>query len=71
MTLPATEAIVKVERGGSSGLWRGTGASWEGTADLSRYVVSLDAPASGIKGTVIFESVSSCSDLKRCNLNVY
>ena len=62
---------MEVEGEGSSGLWSGTGASWEGAADLSRYVVSLDAPALGIKGTVIFESVSLCFDAKECNVNVY
>ena len=58
VTLPATEAVVEVAGDGSSGVWRGTGLSWEGTTDLSRYVVTFDVPVLGIKGTVIFESVS-------------
>lgn len=56
----ATEAVVEVdsEGQGSSGIWNGTGLAWEGSNDLSQYVIRLDSPSLGIEGMIVFESVS-------------
>jgi hypothetical protein len=57
----ATQAEVATSGQGASGQWNGTGISFEGTADLSRYVIKVDAPNmgpnGGIKGCVTFTSV--------------
>lgn len=42
--------------GGASGNWIGTGFSWVGSADMSRYVITINAPAAGISGTITLHS---------------
>lgn len=41
---------------GSQGEFKGTGASWNGTPDLSQYIVKIDSPANGIVGTFKLKS---------------
>jgi hypothetical protein len=57
----ATQAEVETEGQGARGHWDGTGFSFEGRRDLSRYVIKVDAPNmgtnGGIKGRVTFTSV--------------
>lgn len=58
-SLPATEASVIAIGDGASGIFEGTGFSWTGTPDLSGYVVKVDSPTLGVKGTLVFRSVSA------------
>jgi hypothetical protein len=52
-------ATVITDGNGSSGYWNSTGAKWIGTPDVSGYVVTIDSPKYGIKGSLILDSVSS------------
>lgn len=54
----ATSVTVDTVGNGASGNWTGTGCSFEGTADLSKYTITIDSPAAGISGTVELVSVS-------------
>jgi hypothetical protein len=56
-SVPASKAVVTTGKEGSSGVWEGTGVNWVGEGDGSRYVVTFDSPALGVKGTLSLESV--------------
>lgn len=56
-SLPAEQAVVFTRGDGSSGSFDGTGFSWVGAPDLSKYVVEVNSPTAGIKGSLVFESV--------------
>jgi hypothetical protein len=55
--LSAGSATVVTDGDGSSGIWDGTGFSWNGTSDLSQYTVTIDYPLLGISGTLVLNSV--------------
>lgn len=55
-TLLSTEADIISEGQGSSAVFKGAGASWEGSPDLSRYVLDINSPSAGIKGKLVFNS---------------
>jgi len=59
--LPSTagSATVVTDGNGSSGSWKSTGAQWLGTLDMSSYIITIDAPSVGIKGSLTLKSVSS------------
>ncbi|KAH8706047.1 hypothetical protein BGW36DRAFT_354426 [Talaromyces proteolyticus] len=57
-SVPATNITIQTIGQGSSGVWEGTGCSWEGTPDLSEYVLTLNAPEQGIQGSVYLKSIS-------------
>ena len=44
---------------GTSGVWEGTGVSWAGTPDMSGYIVTINNPEYGVKGSLTLKSVSS------------
>jgi hypothetical protein len=54
----AEEATIITDGDGASGIWKGTGFEFQGTADLSSYVVTIDAPLLGVSGTLELTSVS-------------
>jgi hypothetical protein len=54
----AGSAIITTNGDGASGVWEGTGFSFDGTPDLSRYAVIIDNPTLGISGTLDLKSVS-------------
>jgi hypothetical protein len=49
--LPATSATILSIGNGTTGLFNGSHSSWTSTPDLSQYIVSIDDPSAGIKGT--------------------
>ncbi|OJJ98932.1 hypothetical protein ASPACDRAFT_1889376 [Aspergillus aculeatus ATCC 16872] len=51
-------ALVATMGDGSSGRWRGTGVSWDGSPDLSDYLVTLEASHLGFEGTFSMHSVA-------------
>ncbi|KAK9453370.1 hypothetical protein V1511DRAFT_505523 [Dipodascopsis uninucleata] len=57
-TLLSTGANITSAGNGSSGYWKGTGLSWTGKPDVSRYVVSVDNSLLSLSGTVTFDSVA-------------
>ena len=54
----AGSATITTDGDGASGVWEGTGFSFEGTLDLSSYTVTIDNPTLGISGTLDLKSVS-------------
>ncbi|KIY73949.1 hypothetical protein CYLTODRAFT_485083 [Cylindrobasidium torrendii FP15055 ss-10] len=50
--LQADSASVVTVGDGASGAWTGSGASFEGNADMSTYSITLDAADNGISGTI-------------------
>lgn len=54
----AGSAIITTDGDGASGVWEGTGFSFDGTPDLSSYTVIIDNPTLGISGTLDLKSVS-------------
>lgn len=57
--IPATNAITTSVGDGTSGVWEGTGVSWAGTPDMSGYIVTINNPEYGVKGSLTLKSVSS------------
>ncbi|KAH8586970.1 hypothetical protein B0O99DRAFT_585157 [Bisporella sp. PMI_857] len=59
-SLPFTagEATVVTDGNGSSGSWKSTGFEFTGTSDLSRYIVKIDSPILGIKGSLVLTSAA-------------
>jgi hypothetical protein len=55
--LPAGDAVFTLEGDGASAVFPGTGCAFRGAPDLSRYVVTVDAPEQGIVGSLVIESV--------------
>jgi hypothetical protein len=55
--LPAGDAVFTLEGDGASAVFPGTGCAFHGAPDLSRYVVTVDAPEQGIVGSLVIESV--------------
>jgi hypothetical protein len=55
--LPATSATIRSVGQGASGWFPGTGMSFKGTPDLSEYVISVDSPNAGIRGSFKLSSV--------------
>lgn len=53
----ASEAVVTSVGNGASGVWKGTGTSFTGTPDLSRYSIAINSHAAGIKGSITFDAV--------------
>ncbi|KAJ7686123.1 hypothetical protein B0H17DRAFT_1013780 [Mycena rosella] len=53
----ATGATVTAEGNTSSGIWHGTGFSWAATP-AAGYLINIDAPDAGVKGTISFKSVA-------------
>ncbi|KAH7355361.1 hypothetical protein BKA65DRAFT_524914 [Rhexocercosporidium sp. MPI-PUGE-AT-0058] len=56
--VPAKLASIRTEGEGSWGQFVETGISWEGTADLSKYVVTFDDSTLGIKGNITLDSIA-------------
>lgn len=56
--LPASEVVITTAGEGASGVWKGVGASFTGSADLSHYALKFDNPSIGLKGTITLDSVS-------------
>jgi hypothetical protein len=56
--LSASEAIITTIGQGSSGCFEKSGAVWKGAPDLSSYLVEIDAPGSGVVGTLRLDSVA-------------
>ena len=56
--LTATEAVITTVGQGSSGIYKDTGAQWQGAPDLSSYIVSIDSPRTGVVGTLKLKSVA-------------
>jgi hypothetical protein len=54
--LAATEAVITTIDQGSSAVYKGAGAQWQGAPDLSSYIVSIDSPKSGVVGTFKLKS---------------
>ncbi|KAL4877129.1 hypothetical protein BJY04DRAFT_222445 [Aspergillus karnatakaensis] len=52
----AGEATITVDGDGASGAFSKTGASFEGAADLSSYMVYVDAPEKGVVGSLAITS---------------
>jgi len=65
-TLSATEATVVSVGNGASGSWKGSGMGFVGTPDLSTFVVSVDSPSIGIKGSMSLQSVSMAFAFEIC-----
>jgi hypothetical protein len=57
-SIPANNITIQTVGQGSSGIWNGSGCSWTGTPDLSKYSLTLNAPEFGIQGTISLTSVS-------------
>jgi hypothetical protein len=57
--MPADGAVITTDGNGSTGRFLGTGFQWAGTPDLRHFILELDSPPLGIKGTIKFEAVSS------------
>lgn len=55
----AGEATITTDGDGASGIWKGTGFEFQGTPDLSSYVVTINAPLLGVSGTLELTSVST------------
>jgi hypothetical protein len=56
----ADGATVEADDNSSSSVWHKTGFSWARTRGSS-YLINIDAPEAGVKGTIIFPSVSDMS----------
>lgn len=56
--IPADNITIQTVGQGSSGVWVDSGCSWTGTPDLSQYSLTLNAPAFGVHGTILLNSVS-------------
>jgi hypothetical protein len=68
VSVNADGACVTTESGrdGASGIWQGSGFSFESQLDMGRYTIKVDAPSAGVKGEMVFSSVchpysGSCS----------
>ncbi|MCJ1383439.1 hypothetical protein MMC17_006553 [Xylographa soralifera] len=57
-TVQATEARVVSVGNGASGTWKGSGMEFVGTPDLSNYVINVDSPSIGVKGSMSLRSVA-------------
>jgi len=57
LPLDAGAATIVTDGDGASGIWKGTGFSFMGAPDLSKYVVKIDSPLIGVKGTLELYSV--------------
>jgi hypothetical protein len=56
-SIPASSATIVTTGDGTSGSFEGTGSGWTSTPDMSRYLVTIDAPSFGITGTFQLDSV--------------
>jgi hypothetical protein len=56
--ISANNITIQTVGQGSSGIRIDSGCSWTGTPDLSQYSLTLDAPAFGVHGTILLNSVS-------------
>jgi hypothetical protein len=56
---PSGETIVMTDGNGSAGYWNSTGAQWVGSANMSNYVITINSPTLGIKGSLLLNSVRS------------
>lgn len=54
---PATQAVVDYAGNGASGVWTGSGFSFEGEPDMSEYTITIDSPQTYLKGEISFKSV--------------
>ena len=57
-SMPAGSAVITAENNGSIGRFLGTGFSWASIPDLNHFVVTMDSPSLGVKGTIVFDAVS-------------
>lgn len=48
--------VITEKKGGSSGVWHGTGMKWSSSPDMKTYVVSIETPA--ISGTITYHSLA-------------
>lgn len=55
--IPGDQLTVTTVGNGASGMLSGGVAGWQGSSDMSKYVVTINAPDSGITGTLTLESV--------------
>jgi hypothetical protein len=56
-SIPASSATIVTVGDGTTGIFEGTGSGWTSTPDMTRYLVTVDAPSFGIKGTFGLDSV--------------
>jgi hypothetical protein len=56
--VPAGAAVINTFSEGSTGFWSGTGSSWAGSPDLSKFTLTFDVPGESIKGIVDVISVN-------------
>ena len=54
----ALEANITIDDNGSSGQYVGTGTSWSGSPDLSRYEINVNSPEHGISGTFTLDTLA-------------
>jgi hypothetical protein len=60
--VPATSAVITTVGDGASGRWEGTGASFVGAPNLSKYILNFNDPnVTGVKGSIVMDSV--CANL--------
>jgi hypothetical protein len=52
-------AIIVTDGNGSAGYWESIGAQWVGSPTMSNYVITIDSPTIGVKGTLTLSSVCS------------
>ena len=59
VSIPAGSATIVTIGDGTTGIFQGTGSGWTSTPDMTRYLLTIDAPSFGIKGTLQLDTVSS------------
>ena len=58
VSIPANSATIATIGDGTTGVFEGTGSGWTSTPDMTRYLLTVDAPSFDIKGTLQLDSVS-------------
>jgi hypothetical protein len=59
VSIPASSATIVTVGDGTTGVFEGAGSGWTSTPDMTRYLLTVDAPDFGIKGTFQLDSVST------------
>jgi hypothetical protein len=67
-SIPASSATIVTVGDGTTGIFEGTGSGWTSTPDMTRYLLTVDAPSFGIKGTFQLDSVSTPVSIFRINI---
>ncbi|KIM92701.1 hypothetical protein OIDMADRAFT_139186 [Oidiodendron maius Zn] len=58
VSIPAGNATIVTVGDGTTGSFEGTGCGWTSTPDVTQYLLYVDAPSFGIKGTIELHSVA-------------